>query len=69
MAPAGTPDAIVDKIQIAIAKVAADPEVNAKLSKFGISAVSTTPAEFNSYVRQERDRWSKVFRESGIKLD
>jgi tripartite-type tricarboxylate transporter receptor subunit TctC len=35
MAPAGTPDAIVDKIQIAVAKVAADPEVNAKLSKFG----------------------------------
>ena len=69
VAPAGTPDAIVDKIQIAIAKVAADPEVNAKLSKFGISAVSTTPAEFNSYVRKERDRWSKVFRESGIKLD
>ena len=47
----------------------ADPEVNAKLSKFGISAVSTTPAEFDSYIRGEVDRWSNVFKESGIKLE
>jgi tripartite-type tricarboxylate transporter receptor subunit TctC len=69
VAPAGTSPAIVDKIQVAVAKVAADPEVNARLSKFGISAVSTTPAEFDGYVRRELDRWSKVLKESGIKPD
>jgi tripartite-type tricarboxylate transporter receptor subunit TctC len=69
VAPAGTPPAIVDKIQRAVAKVAADPDVSAKLNGFGISAVSTTPAEFDSYFRSEIVRWSKVFKESGIKLD
>jgi tripartite-type tricarboxylate transporter receptor subunit TctC len=59
----------VDKIQRAVAKVAADPDVSAKLNGFGISAVSTTPAEFDSYFRGEIVRRSKVFKESGIKLD
>jgi tripartite-type tricarboxylate transporter receptor subunit TctC len=46
----------VDKIQRAVAKVAADLEVTSKLSNFGISAVSTTPAEFDRYFRSELDR-------------
>ena len=69
VAPAGTQPAIVDKIQRAVARVAADPEVSGKLSNFGISAVSTTPAEFDRYFRGELERWSKVFKDSGIKLD
>jgi len=69
VAPAGTPPAIVDKIQLAVARVAADPEVSSRLSNFGISAASTTPAEFDSYFRNELDRWSKVFKESGIMLE
>jgi tripartite-type tricarboxylate transporter receptor subunit TctC len=68
VAPAGTPPAIIDKIQRAVVKVAADPEISAKLDQFGISAVSNTPAEFEQYYRNEFDRWSKVFRDSGIKL-
>src|SRR5262249_10543799 len=68
VAPAGTPPAIIDKIQRAVAKVAADPEVSGKLSAFGISAVSDTPAEFEQYYRSEFDRWSKVFKDSGITL-
>jgi tripartite-type tricarboxylate transporter receptor subunit TctC len=69
VAPAGTPPTIVDKIQRAVARAAADPEVSSKLSNFGISAVSTTPAEFDSYFRNELERWSKIFKESGIVLE
>jgi len=69
VAPAGTPPAIVDKIQRAVARVAADPEVSSKLSNFGISSVSTSPAEFDTYFRNELDHWSKVFKESGIMLE
>jgi tripartite-type tricarboxylate transporter receptor subunit TctC len=69
VAPAGTAPAIVEKIQHAVAKTAADPEVNKKLSQLGISAVSSTPAEFDGFFRSEIDRWSKVFKDSGIKLD
>jgi tripartite-type tricarboxylate transporter receptor subunit TctC len=69
VAPAGTPRPIIDKIQHAVAKAAADPGLSAKLDKFGIIAVSDTPAEFDQYYRSEFDRWSKVFKESGIKFN
>jgi tripartite-type tricarboxylate transporter receptor subunit TctC len=69
VAPAGTPPSIVEKINAAAAKAAADPNIGAKLGHFGISPISTSPAEFDRYIRSEVDRWSKVFKESGIKLD
>jgi tripartite-type tricarboxylate transporter receptor subunit TctC len=69
VAPAGTPPAVVDKVQRAIARVAADAEVSSKLQHVGIVAVSSTPAEFDRYYRGELDRWSKVFKDSGITLN
>jgi tripartite-type tricarboxylate transporter receptor subunit TctC len=69
VAPAGTPSAVIDLIQRDVAAVAADREVGAKLQGFGIVATSSTPSEFNRYYRSELERWSKVFRDSGITLD
>jgi tripartite-type tricarboxylate transporter receptor subunit TctC len=69
VAPAGTPPAIVARIQRDVAAVAADPEVGAKLQAFGIVATSSTPSEFDRYFRSELERWSTVFRDSGITLD
>jgi tripartite-type tricarboxylate transporter receptor subunit TctC len=69
VAPAGTPSTVIDFIQRDVAAVAADPEVGAKLQGFGIVATSSTPSEFNRYYRSELERWSKVFRDSGITLD
>ena len=70
-APAGTASAIVDKIHREIASIYADPVMMAKLEKAGILAVaSTSPAEFDAFIRSETQRWSKVFRDSGnVKLD
>jgi len=69
VAPAGTPPAVVARIQAAVAKAAAEPELSSRLQGFGIVAVSSTPAEFDRYYRGELDRWSKVFKDSGIKLE
>lgn len=69
VAPAGTPPAIIEKIQRAVAKMYADPAIVDKLEKSGITATNSTPAEFDAFFRKETDRWSKVFRESGIKFD
>jgi tripartite-type tricarboxylate transporter receptor subunit TctC len=69
VAPAGTPAAVIERIQRDVAAVAADPEVGAKLQGFGIVAVSSTPSEFDRYYRGEIDRWSKVFKDSGITLE
>jgi tripartite-type tricarboxylate transporter receptor subunit TctC len=69
VAPAGTPLGVIDKIQREVAKMYADPAIVDKLEKSGITATSSTPAEFDAFFRKETDRWTKVFRESGIKFD
>jgi tripartite-type tricarboxylate transporter receptor subunit TctC len=69
LAPAGTPSDIVEKIQREVVRIYADPEVLDKLDRAGITPMTTTPAEFDDFFRAEAVRWSKVFKESGIKLD
>src|SRR5436190_7493178 len=69
VAPAGTPRPIVDKIQREVVKMYADPVIADKLEKSGISAVSSTPEEFDAFVRKELDRWGQVFKDSGIQLN
>jgi tripartite-type tricarboxylate transporter receptor subunit TctC len=69
VAPAGTPKEIVQKIHDAVAKAYADPVVSERLDKAGINAVTTTPAEFDAFFRAEAERWTKFYKESGIKLN
>jgi tripartite-type tricarboxylate transporter receptor subunit TctC len=69
VAPAGTPPAIVDKIQRTVVKIAANPQVSERLTKLGIGAVSSTPEEFNAFYRSELERWAKVFKDSGINFN
>ena len=59
VAPAGTPRGIVDKIQREIVKMYADPVIAEKLQNAGISAASSSPEEFDAFVRKELDRWGQ----------
>jgi tripartite-type tricarboxylate transporter receptor subunit TctC len=69
VAPAGTPRAIVDKVQREVVKMYADPVIAEKLEKSGISTATSTPEEFDAFVRKEQDRWGQVLRDSGVKLN
>jgi tripartite-type tricarboxylate transporter receptor subunit TctC len=69
VAPAGTPREIVDKIQREIVNIYADPAIADKLEKSGISTATSTPEEFEAFVRKELVRWGQVFKESGIELN
>jgi tripartite-type tricarboxylate transporter receptor subunit TctC len=69
MAPIGTPRSIVDKIQREVVKMYADPVIAEKLEKAGISTASSSPEEFDAFVRKELDRWGQVFKDSGIQLN
>ena len=64
VAPAGTPRSIVDKIQREIVKMYADPVIAEKLEKAGISTASSTPEEFDAFVRKETgplgSRYSRI---------
>jgi len=69
VAPAGTPRSIVDKVQREVVTMYADPVIAEKLAKAGITTATSTPEEFDAFVRKEFDRWGQVFRDSGIQLN
>jgi tripartite-type tricarboxylate transporter receptor subunit TctC len=69
LAPAGTPPAVVAKLNAAIAAVMREPQVRAKLAQTGVVPGVDTPAEFATYLRDEYERWGRIIREKGIKAE
>lgn len=60
VAPAGTPGAVINRIQQDVARVLADPEVRKRLAAVGSEPVGSTPEEFGRFIRKELTTWAKV---------
>jgi len=69
VAPAGTPDAVVARIQEAAAKVLATPEMREKLRLQGATPVGNSPAEFRKQIEVERAKMVDLVKRQGIKLE
>lgn len=69
VAPAGTPKDIVAKLNAAIVKALADPEVRAKLADQGLTPRGSSPDELARATREQLARYRKLFDEAGIKAD
>jgi len=69
VAPAGTPGDIIAKLNREILRIYALPDVQERIAAAGLDPVTSTPAEFNTFIRSEAERWSKVIKESGVRLD
>ena len=69
LAPAGTPDAIVNKVQQAARKAMETPEVRQKFAELGGVPGGETPAEYDAFIDQERKNWAQIVKTSGITLD
>jgi len=69
LAPKGTPQAIVDLLHRELKASLAAPEVVAFMNEAGIEVVGSKPAEMDVYFREERDRWSRIVKETGAKID
>ena len=67
MAPAGTPKAVVDKLNAEINKVLARPETKEAWAKQGAVPIVMSPAEFDKYLRDDIEKWAKVIETAGIK--
>ena len=68
IAPAGTPAAVVNRIQTDIAAVLRLPEVAARLSNDGAEPVGSSSAEFGRFLQAEIRKWSEVVKNAGIEL-
>jgi len=64
--PANTPRPIVDRVNAAVRKALAHPDVNKGLSSQGADPVGNSPDEYDKYNRAEIARWSKVARDAGV---
>jgi tripartite-type tricarboxylate transporter receptor subunit TctC len=67
LAPAGTPAAVIGRLNAEVAKVLKDPELIKRLADQAVELSSSTPEQFGALVRSEHDKWGKVIRDA--KLD
>ncbi|MGE4337583.1 MAG: Bug family tripartite tricarboxylate transporter substrate binding protein [Pigmentiphaga sp.] len=66
VAPANTPDAIVQKLNSELNKVVEDPSVRESLYQAGAEPIISTPEEFTEYLKSENEIWADVIRQAGL---
>ncbi|MFL5089137.1 MAG: Bug family tripartite tricarboxylate transporter substrate binding protein [Xanthobacteraceae bacterium] len=69
VAPPKTPQAIVDKINADTNEALKSPEILERLPNFSAEPVGGTPQATAAYMREEIERWHKVIKAAGVKLD
>jgi len=69
VAPAGTPQPVVDKLTKEISAVLASPETQKVLSTEGAEVIDRTGAEFGAFIEAELTKWQRVVKEAKIKAD
>jgi tripartite-type tricarboxylate transporter receptor subunit TctC len=68
LAPAGTPPAIVAKLGAAIGAIVREPEVAARIRRYGAEPIGSSPEEYAAYVRSEIGKWAGVVKNAGLTL-
>ena len=66
LAPAGTPEEIIDKLNTDIVAVIKKPEIQARLIELGTIPGGNTPEEFAAFIQAELEKWTKVITAAGI---
>ncbi len=69
LAPAGTPRDVVDKLNSEIGKLMASADTKKALFDAGVEVAPSSPEAMSQYMVQEMERWGKVVKDTGIKLE
>ena len=69
VAPAGTPTAVVARLNAEITAALSDPQIQASMRNLGVEPAPGKPEAFEAYIRSETQKWAKVIRQANIKLD
>jgi tripartite-type tricarboxylate transporter receptor subunit TctC len=67
--PAGTPAAIVDKLNATTNAALRSPEMQASMDKLGIEATIGSPQDFAAFITAEAPKWARIVEASGVKID
>jgi tripartite-type tricarboxylate transporter receptor subunit TctC len=67
--PAGTPRALVDRLNREVNDILRSPEVTARLNAAGLEPAGGTPEEFGRLIRSEAERWAPVIKRTGARID
>jgi tripartite-type tricarboxylate transporter receptor subunit TctC len=68
LAPAGTPRAVIERLQTQVVAVLSAPEMNKLLVNDGIEPAGTTPEQLAAYMREELAKWARVVKAAGIQV-
>lgn len=69
VAPAGTPQPVIDRLQREVAEILKEPELRERFKGWGLDIIGNTPAEFTSFLRRDIDQWARVISNAKIKAD
>ncbi len=69
LVPAGTPKAIIARLNAEINAVLKEPDVVQKLHALGFDLIGGTPDEFGALIKGESDKWAPVIKKLGLKID
>ena len=69
LAPAGTPEPVIAKLNAALGPVLASGELRAALAKLGVETLGTTPSEARALIETDTRRWAEVIKANRIQLD
>ena len=69
LVPAGTPQAVVQRLYADVAKILAQPAVKERIVTLGFDVVASSPKEFTAQIRSEVAKWSDVVKKAGIKVE
>jgi tripartite-type tricarboxylate transporter receptor subunit TctC len=67
--PAGTPAAIVDKLNAAANAALRSGEMKASMEKLGIEATIGSPQDFAAFIADEAPKWTRIVEASGVKTE
>jgi tripartite-type tricarboxylate transporter receptor subunit TctC len=69
LAPAGTPEPVIARLNTEVNAVLSLPDVRARFEQLGALPIGGTPAEFDRFIRADIEKWTRVVKERGIKPD
>ena len=69
MVPARTPPAVIRKLHAEITRALQDQEMRGKFAALSAQPKSSSPEQYGAYLRSELERWSRVIKAAGVKVD